>query len=226
VSYLLPTRLPIGNYIPAVPAQPGGQAEHAAGLQQGSTLQIPADIKIPLTGDDLGELSQEEYNLEQSGAISLGFSVFNLAPSGTHDVLIFQVSRYKDVADQDDTFRFGVAVEATITVTTEKFQGGLTLPAVAANVQLSNATASSTLAVRGYLPKAPLELPAWGSFDVGSYTDFQNTVSQLQKSVLFDNKNIQPVLLATTKTAPGAEPAQERPHGFFYDMGQRIKQNL
>ena len=168
-------------------------------------------------------MSQEQYNLDQSGAITLGFSVVSLAASGTHAILVFQIARYKDVADNGDTFRFGVAMEATITVNTAKFQGSLALPVVAANVQLGNATASSNLAVRGYLPQSPLHLPAWGSFDVGNYTDFQNTVSKLQDDILFDNKNIRPVLLATTKTVPGKTPIQEHPHGWFYNTGERIK---
>jgi len=182
----------------------------------------PTDADIPQSGSDLGELSQDEYNLEESGALTLGYSVANLSASGTHDVLIFQAARYKDVAIEDKTYRFGVAIEATIVVTTEKFQGNLTLPVVAANVQLSHATASSNLAVRGYLPQKPLHLPVWGSFDVGSYSDFQNTVSQLQDDVLFDNANIHPVLLATTQPAKGSPPS-EPTHGFFYNVGERIK---
>ena len=156
-------------------------------------------------------------------AATLGFSVFSLSGSGQHDVLIFQVARYKDVANGGDTFRFGVAIEAVITVWVGKFQGNLTLPVVAANVQLSNSTASSDLAVRGYLPKAALHLPPWGSFDVGSYAEFQSTVSTLQDTILFDNDNIKPVLLATTRPVPGSAPAEKAPHGFFYDVGKRIE---
>jgi hypothetical protein len=121
-----------------------------------------------------------------------------LAAQGSHAVLIFQAARYKDVPFQGQTYRFGVAIEATIVVTTAKFQGSLTPPVVAANVQLDFAAASSTLAVRGYLPQSPLKLPEWGSFDVASYAQYQAEISKLQDDILFDNPNIKPELLAAT----------------------------
>jgi hypothetical protein len=217
MAFLLPTRLALGNYFPGSPPASGGQPEQAVELRQAVPPSPPSSIEVSV--DDLAEMSQEQYNLKQSDAVTLGYSLVTLSESGTHDVLIFQAARYKDVADGEYTFRFGVAIEAT----TEKFEGGLTLPAVAANVQLSNASASSDLAVRGYLPKTALQLPAWGSFDVGSYTEFQTKVSNLQSTVLSDNDSIRPVLLATTKTVPGAEQVQKSPHGFFYCAGQYIE---
>jgi len=204
MSYLLPARLPF----------PGNPPDGLAPRDEPDPISIPE-------AKGLDQLSQEEYNLEESAALSLGYSIATLAAQGSHDVLIFQVARYKDIGFQGQTYRFGVAIEATIVVTTTKFQGGLTLPVVAANVQMNFAAASSTLAVRGYLPQAPLQLPAWGSFDVGSYAEFQATVSKLQDNVLFDNPNIQPVLLAATQP-PSADPSVKPQRGFFYELGKRV----
>jgi hypothetical protein len=123
-----------------------------------------------------------------------------------------------------ETYRFGVAVEATIHVTVDHFEGGLTLPTVAANVQLGYSAASSDLAVRGYAfgPAKTVAVPPWGSFSVDSYADFQKAVDAIVSSVLFDNDNIQPVLLATTTppiNSPETQPPKRR---FFYKLGEAL----
>jgi hypothetical protein len=212
MASMQPTRLTLAGHLPDSSGEPPtGVVTPAVSGPPGAPI-----AGIPQNGADLGELSQDEYNLEESAALSLGFSVATLEDSAKHDVLIFQAARFKDVAVQGATYRFGVSVEATIVVTTDKFQGSLTLPVVAANVQLSFAKASSTLAVRGYLPQAnkPIHLPAWGSFDVGSYADFQAVVSKLQDAVLFDNDNIRPVLLATTEQPQQNAAGKAKPHWY------------
>lgn len=221
---LQPTRLGLAAHVAAAPraeaaeaAEPGGAAPAAPG---------PPQAAIPTAGADLLNLAQEQYNLEASAAATLGFSVFSLKPDVQHDVLVYQVARYKDVSDTSGaTYRFGIAVEATIVVTVEKFEGGITLPSVAANVQLNHSTASSDLAVRGYAfpAGASVTLPAWGSFDVDSYTDFQKAVDAIVAQVLFDNENIHPVLLATT-TAPTAAPdVTPPPHRFVHDLLVKVE---
>jgi hypothetical protein len=222
---LQPTRLGLAAHVaaasPAEAAAAASPAEAAAPAPPG-----PPEAAIPKAGSDLLNLAQEQYNLEASAAATLGFSVFTLKPNVQHDVLVYQVARYKDVSDTSGaTFRFGIAVEATIVVTVEKFEGGITLPSVAANVQLDHSTASSDLAVRGYSfpPGASVTLPAWGSFDVDSYTDFQKAVDAIVAQVLFDNDNIHPVLLATT-TAPTTAPDVSPPeHRFLYKLGERLE---
>jgi hypothetical protein len=181
------------------------------------TLKEP----VPATSADLTDLAQEQYNLEESAALTLGFSLANLAPNVSHDVLVYQVARYKDIAATDgNTYRFGIAVEATIVVTVDKFQGGLTLPAIAANVQLGHSTASSDLSVRGYAFQAAtaITLPPWGSFDVDSYTDFEKAIDDIVAKVLFDANNIKPVLLATSAPPLNAPDTKPPLHRFFYRL--------
>jgi len=230
-SALQPTRLALGSHlsdekrtslaqqavapvpIPPAPPPPGTEAAPAPPPPP-PPPGTPATALIPGTpqdGGELGELAQEEYNLDETLALSLGFAVASVSGNGEHEVLVFQSARYKDVSFQGETYRFGVAIESTIVVNSTTFKGGLTLPAVAANVQLGFTSASSKLAVRGYIPTKPLTLPAWGSFDVGSYSAFQNTVSDLQ-TVLFDNANIHPVLLATTAPPHPDAPKPKSKH--------------
>lgn len=210
---LYPTRLALGTHLP--------QRAAVRDTQQVGTEALPAPaLKVP-SSDELDQLTQEQYNLNDSLALSLGYSMFSLSDNANHVLLVFQAARFTDIAFQEETYRFGVAIEATITVTTNDFKGGLTLPVVAANVQLNFASASSDLGVRGYRPQAssPPMLPTWGSFDVGSYTDFQGTISKMQQDILFDDKNIVPVLLATTSTPPAVEAPQGSRKHWYNKLG-------
>jgi hypothetical protein len=205
-SALLPTRLALGIHLP--PGTTSRAATAGAAPTDDQSDLAGNSIAIPTSGGDLDQLAQEQYNLNEQLALSLGYSMFNFGENAHHVLLVFQASRFKDVSFNNETYRFGVAIESTIAVTTNDFKGGLTLPVIAANVELNFASASSELSVRGYLPKsasAPA-LPTWGSFDVGSYADFQETVSKMQQSILFDDDNIRPVLLATSQMPPGVDP--------------------
>ena len=164
---LLPTRLAVGMHLPdEASSQLAGQPEPKA-----------PDVQ------ELDQFSQEQYNLNDSMALSLGYSLFNLSDDADQVLLVFQAARFKDLVSEGETYRFGVAIEAAITVITNSFKGGLTLPVVAANVQLNFASASSELSLRGYRPppSGPPMLPTWGSFDVSNYTDFQGTISKCNR---------------------------------------------
>lgn len=178
MAYLRPTNLPLENHLDADPA-------------------VLGDL-IPKDGHTLPELGQYQFHLSFDEAASLGYAVAKLDEEHKHEVILFQAARFQDIAHDGATYRYGAALEAIITVSVTKGDGSVTLAAVAASVQLSNANATSSLFVRGYIPQAPLVLPEWGEFDVGAYSKFQQTVSDLQSKILFDNENIRPQLLATT----------------------------
>ena len=103
------------------------------------------------------------------------------------------------VASGEHSYRFGVALRALVVVSDIKVSGALTLPVVAAKVELEGARASAQLMVRGYVGSdlAAL-LPTWQSFGVDSYAQYMGAVSSLQKAIMSDAANIQPELLATT----------------------------
>jgi hypothetical protein len=178
VGYLRPTNLTLEDHLEAAPA---------------ALLD-----RIPKDGHDLPELGQYQFHLSFDEAASLGYAVAKLDEEHKHEVILFQAARFRDLSHERATFRYGVAVEAIITVSVIKGDGSVTLAAVAASVQLSNANATSSLFVRGYLPQAEIALPEWGEFDVGAYSKFQQTITELQSKILFDNDNIRPQLLATT----------------------------
>lgn len=99
--------------------------------------------------------------------------------------------------------RFGVALRAIVVVSAIKADGALTLPVVAAKVELDGARASAQLLVRGYKGDSLGGLlPAWQTFGVDSYGQYMTAISALQKQVMADSGNIQPELLATTVLSP------------------------
>jgi hypothetical protein len=173
---------------------------------------LPSNHEMP-TVPSAGELSdwtQENYAVDVSMAADLGFPIRSVGASIQHDALIFGVSRWKDVVSNQHTYRFGVALRALVVVSDIKVSGGLTLPVVAAKVELEGARASAQLMVRGYVGSdLGGLLPTWQSFGVDSYAQYMTAVSSMQKAILSDAANIQPELLATTVfSRQAADPAE------------------
>lgn len=177
----------------------------AAGLDP--RAHLPA---VP-TADQLDNWSQEAYSLSVSAAANLGFPVGNITASFQRDSLMFGSLRWVDVTAGEHTYRFGVALRAIVVISDIKGDGALTLPVVAAKVELEGARASAQLLVRGY-KNSTLGgmLPAWQSFGVDSYGQYMTAISDLQKQIMGDPGNIQPELLATTVTVSPrtASPAE------------------
>src|SRR5689334_20320972 len=105
----------------------------AAGLDAGAA--VPA---AP-SADDLDNWAQEAYSLSVSAAANLGFPVGNITATFKRDALMFGTSRWKDVTSGDHTYRFGVALRAIVVVSEIKGSGALTLPVVAAKVEIDGA---------------------------------------------------------------------------------------
>jgi hypothetical protein len=182
---------------------------------------LPPGHQMPTTpaADELGDWTQENYNVDVSVAANLGFPIGNLTGSVQHDALMFGVSRWTDVVSDKHTYRFGVALRALVVVLDIKVSGGLTLPVVAAKVEIEGARASAQLMVRGYVGSdLGGLLPTWQSFGVDSYAQYMAAVSSLQKVILSDAANIQPELLATSvfsRNAPDPEEAVGSVYGLY-----------
>lgn len=180
-------------------------AAHAAAALGDGADSPPA----PPTVDQLADWSQENYVLDVSVAASLGFPVGSLTASHQHQSLLFGVSRWLDLDTADGhVYRFGIALRALVTVTQIQAQGALTLPVVAAKVELEGARASAQLLVRGYKgDELGSLLPQWQSFGVDSYAAYMQAVSSIQAKIMSDSANIAPQLLATTVVAPTLPPS-------------------
>jgi hypothetical protein len=161
----------------------------------------------PPTADTLRDWSQETYDLDASVAASLNFAIAQASTSVSRRVLVFESSRSRDVEADEHVYRFGVALRVVVEVDGLKANGGLTLPVVAAKVDLEGARATSRLAVRGYKGDdlGPL-LPKWTSFGVDQYAGYMQAISALQEKIMANSAAIDPELLATTAVSV-PEPA-------------------
>ena len=112
---------------------------------------LSSDVEMPEVpeADDLDNWAQEAYSLGVSAAASAGFPVGSMTAGVQRQALMFGSSRWRDVVSGDRTYRFGVALRALVVVTDIKGSGDLTLPIVAAKVEIEGAHASAQLLVTG-----------------------------------------------------------------------------
>jgi hypothetical protein len=180
-------------------------ATHVVGRAAKATGQ-PISVPTAPAVAELANWEQENYELTANGALTLGFPVASVRAGVKSQVLIFGTSRWKDV-DSDDghVYRYGVSLRVVVQIRDYKGDGSLTIPVVAAKVQLETAKATAGLVVRGY--KGALQLPSWESFDMASYADYRSAVSEIQKTITSDEQNIEPELLATTAASAGVPAA-------------------
>jgi hypothetical protein len=189
------------------------EAVHAA-------VGLGPDVEMPAAPEaaDLDNWAQESYSLSVSAAAYLGFPVGSITAGVQRDALMFGSSRWRDVVNSEHTYRFGVALRALVVVTDIKGSVALTLPIVAAKVEIEGAHASAQLLVRGYQGNdLGGLLPNWQSFGVDSYSQYMSAVSDLQKAIMGDAGNIQPELLATTVFDPKV-PAPGEAIGSVYAL--------
>jgi hypothetical protein len=190
MSALAPVNLSVGD-------------AHAA-----ANLGIDAEVPQPPSADELSNWSQEAYSLDVSTATTLGFPLGNLGATYKRQALMFGVSRWKDVAANGNTYRFGTALRAVIVVSSVQGTLNLTLPVVAAKVELDGAKATAQLLIRGYKGKSLAgELPSWQTFGVDAYAQYMKSVSDIQQLIMEDEANIVPELLATTLLSSSVPPS-------------------
>jgi hypothetical protein len=121
--------------------------------------QLRQDIKRLVQRAGLGEPVSQVIASKQSVGV--------IRTEDSQLALMFGAARWKDVASGEHSYRFGVALRALVVVSDIKVSGALTLPVVAAKVELEGARASAQLMVRGYVGSdLGALLPTWQSFGV------------------------------------------------------------
>src|SRR5690242_4345945 len=109
----------------------------------------PAAIPNP---GELDTWSQQTFNLSRSAAIGLGFSLGSIDVKGEQRVLVAEAARYKEVPDSDNKYRlrYGVALRLVVEATDLSGDTSISLPLLAAKVQVGQARTSTNLLLRGY----------------------------------------------------------------------------
>jgi len=165
---------------------------------------VSATLPTPPAVGDLASWSQENYQLSVKAAAHLGFPITTLSGAIRQDLLIFGTSRWTDVDSGDGhVYRFGISLRVLVQVQSLEAELDLSLPTIAASVQLGRAQASAQLVVRGYNSSSLGKLlPPWQSFTVDSYSQYMSAISAIQQQIMDDDGSIVPQLLATTVAAP------------------------
>jgi hypothetical protein len=170
-----------------------------------ATVTLPE----PPAASTLANWQQESYSLDLSAAASLGFPVGAVTGSYTRHVMLFGASRWADITANGHTYRFGVALRALVIASDIKGSANLTLPAIAAKVEIEGATATAQMLVRGYTGDLGSHLPQWESFGVDSYAAYMKSISDIQQTIMSDTANIAPELIATTVVSPPTPSAAD-----------------
>ena len=168
-----------------VPVNMSVEDVHAA-----AGLGTDAPVPTAPSADDLDNWAQEAYSLSVSTAANLGFPVGNINATYKRDALMFGTSRWKDVASGDHTYRFGVALRSIVVVSEIQGSGALTLPVVAAKVEIEGARASAQLLVRGYKGNALGISCQLGSLSGSIRTGSIRNPYQIPETIMADAGNI------------------------------------
>jgi len=201
MSEVQPALIPVNMPAEALSAQVAfaGRAETAGvgGNVPSAPEPFPPPESIP-SAETLSTWEQESYEIAPSLAASVGFPLWGVTLSEKLRVMIFGTSRYTDVLHGNFTYRYGVAIRVMLEILDSENQAKLSIPAIAAQVELDMVQANSQLIVSGYVGKIGSQLPKWQTFDVNTYASYLATVSSLQSTIFDDNDNIKPVLLGST----------------------------
>lgn len=185
---LVPVNIPAEALSAQVAVSAGSDGDGAA---------PPALPSIP-NPQDLSTWQQEIYEIAPSLAASVGFPLWSVEADEKLRVMLFGTSRYLDVPAGNYTYRYGIAIRVMLEIFDSENKAKLSLPAIAAQVELDVIQANAQLIIAGYTGNIASQLPSWEAFDVNSYTSYMAAVSTLQKTIFGDMENTKPALLGST----------------------------
>lgn len=143
--------------------------------------------------------SSSIYQLDESAAVEAGFAIGSVKFSGSYRLLVIDVARTAqikdDVAMRQETWGYGYRL--LVEISDEEAVGSLTLPAIAAAVELNQVKASVRLEVNGYVGNSMWgELPIPRPLDVDTYKDYIAAAGRIQQAFQDNPDDAKPVLLA------------------------------
>lgn len=151
----------------------------------------------PVQRADLANWDYRIYQFEYEAAVEAGFSVGSVKVKGGYKLLVIDAARSRDVVNGEKRETWGYGYRLLVEVNNTDSMGSLTLPAIAASVQLRTAEAQVWLQVNGWVGDELWgELPAPKPLDVDSYRAFLEVASRIQKSFATHPDKAIPVKLA------------------------------
>lgn len=209
--------MPVGDGIATTPAK--RPTVHRA---TGTTLLQGEEDGRELTLRDLADWEQYSWTLTADEAIQLGFTLGSVSQSAKSQVFVREFSRTTQVErPPGPPERWGIAVRLVIEATGFDGHAKLTLPALAAEVQLSAKQAECRLKVLGYRGNdVAAHFPDFTTFDVESYAQVMANMTQLRDLLgAAQDQDIQAELLQKAQTTTtGASSARRTQLGLVLGL--------
>jgi hypothetical protein len=138
------------------------------------------------------------YQLERDAALDLGFTVGSVKASANTRLLVMDTVRAETIRRGRRTQRWGCGYRLQIEISDITATGRLTLPAIAASVEIGQAEASIMLQVKGY-PKDDLwdVIPDPKPLDVESYKNYLEAAARIKHKFMQIGDQAVSTLLAT-----------------------------
>jgi hypothetical protein len=166
----------------------------------------PSPDKRPVQAEDLDEAHIGVRIYEEDAKVNLSkiAAIVGIEGSDARKGLVQEASRSKTVSGADGSVEsWGISVRLAVATNKWDVKASLTIPAIAAAVELGMATASAAIDVRGYKGDLSDLLPKPTSLDVTTYASYIHAFGLIQQKIFADVANQVPELL-TRQAAPAA----------------------
>ncbi len=155
----------------------------------------------PVSRDELTDWDFSIYTYEREAAAEAGFAVGSIKVEGGYRLLVIDAARSVNVESGPKTEKWGYGYRLLVEVNNVDTIGSLTLPAIAASVELRQAEAQVRLRVNGWVGDSLWgKLPAPKPLGVDSYREFLEVADQIQESFGRHPEMAVPVKLAEGDT--------------------------
>jgi hypothetical protein len=181
---------------------PGREGISAQAETDAITVQVltPGEIKprrlrcsSPPQATELGQLLDQRFEVHSRFAAELGGAFFSVSASGRRLIIVQDFYRAAPCQTEDGTdVLYGASVRLLIGVSGFEANAKLTLPVIAAAVQLGNMQARYRLEMKGYRGKVGDLLAEPDELNVETYIKLIQSVRELRKRIADDTSNIFP----------------------------------
>ncbi len=164
-----------------------------AGLAGGVTVPTCAS---PPKADELEGFRVQRREIHAHLAGKLGLTLLSGSFSGRRLVVVQDFHRSaRCTAEDGSTVVYGASARLVVDIAGFEGSAQLTLPAIAAQVEMGVASAQYDLSARGYVGKVGDLLGAPSALDVENYVKLIDSITKLQQLIADDYANIRPVPL-------------------------------
>jgi hypothetical protein len=156
-----------------------------------------ADVKGELDLKSLANWETRVYQYDRTSAADFGFTMGSVKATAGSRLLVMDTTRSKAIKRGDHTELWGCGYRFQIEVSDIGLTTKLTLPAIAAAMEVTALEASVRLEVKGYTGDEMWSvIPSPKPLDVDTYRTYMEAVERIQKAFAQNPDSAVPVLLA------------------------------